>query len=231
MAKNPRRKHGRTTGAGNASKGSGRPLTLPTGPGVGGPQGSGFPIGPSGVVPSGWPWGPSGVLPSGSHKASGGPPGSGVPKARGIEWWGAFTIGEAIGGPGPIPFQLAPRLYLLAHGTLAPHRRSSIESQVIGHFLHELPLHLNFRAAPGEVRELVRQHWASEETARWQWVLVVEQDRGSVRATLTATFHESHDKTHELEWTKSEGWEAFGSNQLEPTTGEHDLPPLIVSAP
>ncbi len=166
---------------------------------------------------------------------SGLPFGTGSPRTTGSltgpgnEWWGAFTIGEGVDRPGAIPFQLAPRLYVLSRGKAGLNEgRGKARAHVP---YDELPQHLIFRESPAESGEQTLQSWVSEEGANWTWELIVERLGETIQATLSATPSAGVGKGDRLVWKSRGGWEAFGKNDLTPEPGAIDVTTLIVAVP
>jgi len=216
MAKTPQPTNERGTPAKAASPGTQAPGGAAVSTSLAGPAGSGSPVAPGAAVQSGSPVSTTGSV------------GTGAPRAVGGTSWGAFTIGEGIRRPAASPFQLAPRLYVLSRGNMSQSKVSQTGQG--SQPCDELPQHLIFRESPSDGGERTHQRWISEEGGRWTWELVVEQQNGTVRATLTARSNDTDGKSGRL-WTTSGGWDAFGSNHLDPGPGEHEMPPLIVAAP
>ena len=169
------------------------------------------------------------AIPHCSLKSSGSPRSSGSPPtSEGGEIWGAFTIGDGIHQPSAIPFQLAPRLYVLSGVTSADTKGTT--SAFLRRLFHELPCHLIFREL-SPTDERTRQIWISEQSDEWNWELIlVRQDR-EVEAVLTAIPRAASSEVNRLIWQKSGGWEPFGSNILGPHPHQSDIAPLIVTAP
>jgi hypothetical protein len=165
---------------------------------------------------------------SGLPQGTGSPLGTGEPGKHGTEWWGAFKIGEGISRPGAIPFQLAPRLYVLSRGK-SRQRKADRKGPDVKPY-DELPRHLIFRESPLASGEQTRQSWVSEEGGHWAWELVVERVGDALEATLTAT-RTAAGASKRLVWKNGGGWEAFGSNERSPEPDAVDAPPLVVAVP
>lgn len=155
---------------------------------------------------------------------------SGAPGlASGLESWGAMAIGEGVGRPTALPFQLAPRLYLLSRVGSCPATPAGAAGSDPA--LGELPQHLIFRESPMAVAGAPRQTWTSEGGSPWSWELAVERHDDTVRATLSATPSDDGVDRRRLVWKDRGDWQAFGSNRLDPESGALEALSLIVEAP
>ena len=154
--------------------------------------------------------------------------GSGAPPEGTCETWGAFTIGEGVGRPPKVPFQLAPRLYLVSNGS---HQGNPAQNASGGPLADVLPCHLIFREPPPDAADRARQTWSSEPGSPWTWELVVERSNGAVHATLTASSLASSAHPPRLVWNNCDDWSPFGRNHLVAEPGDPGVPQLIVSAP
>jgi hypothetical protein len=171
---------------------------------------------------------PSGS-PIGRAEASDLPQESGAPPDGAFESWGAIAIGEEVGRPGAVPFQLAPRLYLLSAEKPGP--QGEADPAGCGEPFDELPVHLTFQESPAVAEGRARQTWTSDGVDLWRWELVVEPREGAVLATLTATPPAVVGGNGRRVWTSRGGWEPFGSNRLDPEPGGPGAPALRVAAP
>jgi hypothetical protein len=136
-----------------------------------------------------------------------------------------------VGRPPGIPFQLAPRLYVLALAPGGSRRRKASHRAAFALPTGELPRHLNFHESPLDVGARTRQTWISEAGGQWNWVLVVERHDGVVKATLTAAPPAEFPQTGPLVWNHRGEWNAFGRNRLVAEPGAVECPPLVVFSP
>ena len=142
--------------------------------------------------------------------------------------WEAFAIGNGVGQASSIPFELAPRLYMLScessasAGNGSPANSSPLPVQ--------LAEHLIFRELPGTNAERSRFKWSSEESGNGVWELVVEKRDGTVEATLTVSRTKSESGAGSLTWKVRGAWDPFGANRLDPEFGSREAPSLIVAA-
>jgi hypothetical protein len=175
-------------------------------------------------------------LSSGAELSSGMPSLSGgvrkdcsKPFSSGHETWEAFAIGEEVTQAAEIPFQLAPRLYLLSHSV--SHQPASSESGSHCHHLDDLPRHLIFQESTSSDAARKRQIWVSEGDSHWKWELLIERYNGELQATLKVTPSTEDSQNGRPTWKNSGDWSPFARNSLAPECGTNDVPTLIVEAP
>ena len=127
----------------------------------------------------------------------------------------AFQVGGSIDVPAVMPFQLAPRNYLISLFDESKQNCSSCldHSDVLG----QLPVYLCFKDASRGENVHIRQRWASECTEAGEWELLVERLDASVKVTLTASRSGHSSECERLVWESTAEWLPFGHNRLEST--------------
>ncbi|MEI8017952.1 MAG: hypothetical protein WCH39_07105 [Schlesneria sp.] len=145
--------------------------------------------------------------------------------SSGPETWAAFAIGNGLSQTSPIPFQLAPRLYIVSQGSSDQIIDDSAEIQSP---FGDLPLHLSFQDSLSSGIDRSRQIWKSESSGDWTWELTVEKRDGVVQAILVAIPSDALGLCRHT-WQKNSEWNPFGSNCL--CSDSAEFLPLIISAP